>query len=85
MRVFVSGDTECTPEIKALKGIDIAFMAMNPPRTMSPLEAADCVKAFRPKIAYPYHYRGARPAGFAAALAGLAGVEVRLRNLEGEP
>lgn len=84
-RVFVSGDTECVPEIKALKGIDVAFLAMNPPRTMSPLEAAACAKAFRPKLAYPYHYRGAKPPEFAEALKGVAGVEVRLRNLEGEP
>ena len=61
------------------------FMAMNPPRTMSPLQAADCVKAFRPRAVYPYHYRGAKPSDFAAALAGVPGVEVRLRNLEGEP
>lgn len=85
VRVFVSGDTECVPEIRALKGIDVAFLAMNPPRTMSPLEAADCAKAFRPKVVYPYHYRGAKPADFAAALRGVAGVEVRLRKLEGEP
>ena len=53
-RVYVAGDTECTSEIRALKNIDIAFIPMNLPYTM-PAEAAECVKAFRPKVVYPYH------------------------------
>jgi L-ascorbate metabolism protein UlaG (beta-lactamase superfamily) len=84
-RVYFSGDTECTPEMKALKNISVAFLAMNPPRTMPPLEAAECAKAFKPKIAYPYHYRGSKPEDFADALKGTPGVEVRIRKLEGEP
>jgi L-ascorbate metabolism protein UlaG (beta-lactamase superfamily) len=83
-RVYFSGDTECTPEMKALKNISVAFLAMNPPRTMPPLEAAECVKAFRPRIVYPYHYRGSKPEDFAAALKDTPGVEVRIRKLEGE-
>ena len=83
-RVFFSGDTECVPEIKALKNVDIAFVAMNPPRTMGTAEAAACVKDFRPKIVYPYHYRGQNTQDFADALKGTPGVEVRLRKLEGE-
>jgi L-ascorbate metabolism protein UlaG (beta-lactamase superfamily) len=84
-RVYFSGDTECTPEMKALTNITIAFLAMNPPRTMSTIEAAGCAKAFRPKIVYPYHYRGSKTEEFANALKGVPGVEVRLRKLEGEP
>jgi len=84
VRVYFSGDTECTAEMKALKNISVAFLSMNPPRTESTLEAAECVKAFRPKIAYPYHYRGSKPEEFADALKG-SGVEVRVRKLEGEP
>jgi L-ascorbate metabolism protein UlaG (beta-lactamase superfamily) len=84
-RVYVSGDTECVPEIKALKNIDIAFLCMNPPRTMGTAEAAACVKEFRPKIVYPYHYRGQNTQEFANALKDTPGVEVRLRKLEGEP
>ena len=57
-RVYVSGDTACIPEMKALTDIDIAFVTMNLPYTMPPEEAAECVKAFKPKIVYPYHYRG---------------------------
>jgi L-ascorbate metabolism protein UlaG (beta-lactamase superfamily) len=84
-RVYISGDTECVPEIKALKNINIAFLCMNPPRTMPPAEAAACVKDFRPKIVYPYHYRGQNTQEFADALKDTSGVEVRLRKLEGEP
>jgi L-ascorbate metabolism protein UlaG (beta-lactamase superfamily) len=84
-RLYVSGDTECIPEIKALKNITVAFVCMNPPRTMSTGEAADCVKDFKPKIVYPYHYRGQKTQEFADALKDTPGVEVRLRKLEGEP
>lgn len=83
-RVYFSGDTECTPEVKALKNIDVAFLAMNPPRTQSTLEAAECVKAFKPKVVYPYHYRGSKLEEFSDALKNTPGVEVRIRKLEGE-
>jgi L-ascorbate metabolism protein UlaG (beta-lactamase superfamily) len=79
-RVYISGDTECIPEMKALKNIDIAFLCMNLPYTMVPQEAAECVKAFRPRIVYPYHYRGQDPQLFADELASLKEVEVRLRR-----
>jgi L-ascorbate metabolism protein UlaG (beta-lactamase superfamily) len=82
-RVYFSGDSECTPEMKGLKNISVAFLAMNPPRTMSTAEAASCAKAFAPKVVYPYHYRGSKTEEFAGALAG-SGIEVRLRKLEGE-
>jgi L-ascorbate metabolism protein UlaG (beta-lactamase superfamily) len=78
-RVYIAGDTECTPEMRALKGIDIAFIPMNLPYTMPPSEAAECVKAFKPKVVYPYHYRGQNPGEFKAALAGEP-VGVRLLN-----
>lgn len=76
-RVYVAGDTECTDEMRALKNIDIAFIPMNLPYTMPPSEAAACVKAFKPKVVYPYHYRGQNPEEFKAALKGEP-VEVRL-------
>lgn len=82
-RVYFSGDSECVPEMKELKDISIAFIAMNPPRTSPPAEAAVCVAAFHPKIAYPYHYRGQKTQDFADALKG-TGIEVRQRKLEGE-
>nr|WP_295930654.1 MBL fold metallo-hydrolase [uncultured Dyadobacter sp.] len=56
--VFLSGDTSGIPEIKALKNIDVAFVCMNLPYTMDINEAATTVLAFKPKVVYPYHYRG---------------------------
>lgn len=79
-RIYISGDTECVPEIKALKEIDIAFICMNLPFTMPPEEAAECVKAFRPKVVYPYHYRNSDLNVFVDALKGEGGIEVRLRK-----
>ncbi len=76
-RFYFSGDTEGVPEMRALKNIDVAFVCMNLPYTMPPDEAADAVKAFHPKIVYPYHYRGSDTKVFAQALAG-TGIEVRL-------
>lgn len=76
-RVYFAGDTECVPEIRALKNIDAAFLPMNLPYTMPPSEAAECARAFKPKIVFPYHYRGQNPEEFAAALKG-EGIEVRL-------
>jgi len=56
-RLYFAGDTEGTPEMKALKNIDAAFLPMNLPFTMTPQEAAAAAKAFKPKQVYPYHYR----------------------------
>lgn len=58
-RIYISGDTEDVPEMKALKDIDIAFVCMNMPYTMDVDQAASGVLAFRPQVVYPYHYRGA--------------------------
>ena len=55
---YFAGDTEGVPEVRALKNIDVAFIPMNLPYTMPPAEAADCVKAFHPAVAIPYHYKG---------------------------
>ena len=55
-RIFVAGDTENVPEIKALKNIDMAFLPMNLPFTMTPEQVADTAKAMRPKVLFPYHY-----------------------------
>lgn len=55
-RIYVAGDTEPTPEMMALKDIDIAFLPVNQPYTMTVEQAVEAVKAIRPKIFYPYHY-----------------------------
>jgi L-ascorbate metabolism protein UlaG (beta-lactamase superfamily) len=78
-RFYIAGDTEGTPEMRSLKNIDVAFVPMNLPYTMTAGEAADAVRAFHPKIVYPYHYRGTDVSVFAKALEG-TGIDVRLRN-----
>ena len=81
---YFAGDTEGTPEMLALKDIDVAFIPMNLPYTMTPEEAAAAVKAFHPKVAIPYHYRGQDIQKFADALKG-SGVEVRLMDWYANP
>ena len=56
-RVYIAGDTEDTAEMRAMRGIDIAFLPMNLPYTMSVEKAADAIRQFKPKIVYPYHFR----------------------------
>lgn len=80
-KVYVSGDTADTPEMRALKDIDIAFVCMNLPYTMDVNAAAQGVLAFKPKTVYPYHYRGQDVNVFKSLLnAGDKNIEVRLRN-----
>ncbi|HKQ88316.1 MAG TPA: MBL fold metallo-hydrolase [Candidatus Acidoferrales bacterium] len=76
-RIYFSGDTENIPEMRALKNIDIAFVCMNLPYTMPPDEAAQAVKAFHPKVVYPYHYRGSDLSVFQKDLEG-TGIKVEL-------
>jgi len=78
-RFYISGDTEGVPEMRALKNIDVAFVCMNLPYTMAPEEAAEAIRAFQPKIVYPYHYGKSDLTVLEKALAG-SGVEVRIRN-----
>lgn len=79
--VYISGDTADTPEMRALKNIDIAFVCMNLPYTMDVNSAAQGVLAFKPKIVYPYHYRGQDVNMFKTLVnTGDKNIEVRLRN-----
>ncbi len=79
-RVYISGDTEETPEMDALKNIDVAFLCMNLPYTMDVEQAAKAVRDFRPKIIYPYHYRGSDLEKFNKLVGSDSGVEVRIRD-----
>jgi len=79
-RLYIAGDTESHPEMKALKGIDVAFIPMNLPYTMTPEQAAEGVLAFRPSIVYPYHYGDSDVAAFAKLVGADPGIEVRQRN-----
>jgi L-ascorbate metabolism protein UlaG (beta-lactamase superfamily) len=80
-RFYIAGDTENTPEMKALKNIDVAFLPMNLPYTMTPEMVADAAKAFRPKILYPYHF-GETDTNVLINLLKDSGITVRIRNFK---
>jgi L-ascorbate metabolism protein UlaG (beta-lactamase superfamily) len=80
-RVYVAGDTEGTPEMKALKDVAIAFLPINLPYTMPPPEAADAARVFKPKILYPYHQGKSDPAEVKKLLADEKAIEVRVLPL----
>lgn len=84
-KVYISGDTEDIPEMRALKDIDVAFVCMNLPFTMTVEQAASAVAAFKPGIVYPFHYRGREGLSDVEQFKKLVNeaapeVEVRLRN-----
>ena len=80
-RLYVAGDTENTPEMKSLRNIDVAFLPMNLPYTMTPAMVADAALAFKPKILYPYHF-GETDTSEIIKLLKDSGIEVRIRNLK---
>lgn len=80
-RVYVAGDTENTPEMKRLAGIDIAFLPMNLPYTMTVEMVADAALSIRPKILYPYHFGETDCAKLARLLEGHPEIEVRIRKM----
>ncbi len=67
-RIYIAGDTEDIPEMRALTDIAIAFVPMNLPYTMDVEQAASAVAAFQPRVVYPYHYGKSDLAAFAKAL-----------------
>jgi L-ascorbate metabolism protein UlaG (beta-lactamase superfamily) len=77
-RVYIAGDTEGTPELRALTNIDIAFVPMNLPYTQTVEAAADWVKTFKPKVVYPYHYNDSNVEQFRMLVGNSS--EVRLRK-----
>lgn len=79
-RIYISGDTEDIPEMRSLKDIDIAFVCMNLPYTMTVEQAASAVREFKPKIVYPYHCRGSDLEKFKSLVGNDLGIEVRLRD-----
>ena len=80
-RVYVAGDTENTPEMKALTDIDVAFLPMNLPYTMTPEMVADAARAFKPKILHPYHYGATDPKLLAGLLKDSPWIELRIREM----
>ena len=87
-RIYISGDTGNTPEMRALQNIDVAFLCMNVPFTMSVADAVTAVRAFRPRVVYPYHYRNQNGTfadlnSFQNQVSSEFGVEVRARTWYG--
>ena len=87
-RLYIAGDTEDIPEMRALENIDAAFVCMNLPYTMDVEHAANAVRAFKPKVVYPYHYRGKGGMSdidrFTELVSKTEGIEVRLLRWYGE-
>jgi L-ascorbate metabolism protein UlaG (beta-lactamase superfamily) len=81
LRVYIAGDSENIPDMKVMRDIQIAFLPMNLPYTMTPEMVADAARAFRPKILYPYHYGSTDPALLKNLLGPDSGIEVRIRRL----
>ena len=81
-KIYVAGDTENIPEMKVLKDIDVAFLPMNSPFTMTPEMVTDAAKAFKPKILYPYHYGDTDPSRLVELLKDTKEIEVRIRKMK---
>jgi L-ascorbate metabolism protein UlaG (beta-lactamase superfamily) len=81
-RVLIGGDTENVPELKKLKGIEVAFLPMNLPYTMDPEMVADAALAMRPRILYPYHFGNTDPQELVQLLKEEDDIEVRIRELQ---
>lgn len=77
-QVYVAGDTEPTDDMLALTGIEVAFLPMNLPYTMTPEQAVEAINTFKPRIVYPYHYGDSDLAVLETGVG--ADTEVRLRN-----
>lgn len=82
MKIYVAGDTENIPEMKNLQNINVAFLPMNLPYTMTPEMAADAAKSFKPKILYPYHYGNTDPEKLVELLKDTPEIEVRIRPMQ---
>lgn len=80
-RVYVAGDTEPVPEMKSLGAVDIAFLPMNLPYTMSPEMAAEAARTLRPGILYPYHYGNTEVRKLMDLLKSEPEIEVRIRRM----
>ena len=81
-RVYIAGDTENIPEMKDLNGIDIAFLPMNLPYTMTPEMTADAARSFKPKILYPYHFGDTDTSKIMDLLKSDKEIEVRIRKMK---
>jgi len=81
-RVYVAGDTENIPEMKGFTNIDIAFLPMNLPYTMTPEMVADAAKMIQPRVLYPYHTGDTDIPKLMALMKDQKGIEVRIRRMQ---
>jgi L-ascorbate metabolism protein UlaG (beta-lactamase superfamily) len=77
----LAGDTENIPEMKSLLDINIAFLPMNLPYTMTPEMVADAARTLKPRILYPYHYGNTDTSKLVELLSAEKGIEVRIRKM----
>lgn len=81
-RIYIAGDTENIPEMSLLKRIDIAFLPMNLPYTMTPEMVADAAGSFQPKVLYPYHFGETETARLVTLMKKNRDIEVRIRRMK---
>lgn len=81
-KIYIAGDTENIPEMKNLTDIDIAFLPMNLPYTMTPEMVAEAARIFKPRLLYPYHFGSTDTSKIVALLKDEKDIEVRIRNME---
>jgi L-ascorbate metabolism protein UlaG (beta-lactamase superfamily) len=81
-RVYIAGDTEDIPEMATFKNIDIAFLPMNQPYTMTPEQVVHAVQMIHPKILYPYHTGDTDVSKLKALLANDKNVDLRIRKMQ---
>ena len=81
-QIYIAGDTEDIPEMKNLKNIEIAFLPMNQPFTMTPEQVVNAVKIIKPKILYPYHFGDTDLSKLQKLMENIKNVELRLRDLK---
>lgn len=82
VRVYIAGDTEVIPEMAALNGVDVAFIPVNLPYTMTIDMAVEAAKLMQPKVLYPYHTGETDLDQLQARLKDVSGVEARMRPMK---
>lgn len=81
-KIYIAGDTEMVPEMKEFKGIDIAFLPMNLPYTMTPQMVADAAAIIKPKILYPYHFGNTKADELTELMKENNECEIRFRKMQ---
>ena len=80
--MYIAGDTENVPEMASLADIDVAFLPMNLPYTMTPEMVAEAVQVIKPKIVYPYHFGNTDTSELVRLLKDVSNVEIRIRKMK---